>query len=131
MPDASSTPQKILFVNHTGMVSGAERVLLVILDHLDRTRYEATVACPPETQLAQLVESRGIRFVSLPHVRARFTWNPFRLARYFRSYFNSIREFRQSPELRTADIIHATACEQACLPLLRPRDGGARHLARP
>jgi len=124
MPDASSTPQKILFVNHTGMVSGAERVLLVILDHLDRTRYEATVACPPETQLAQLVESRGIRFASLPHVRARFTWNPFRLARYFRSYFNSIREFRQSPELRTADIIHANSVRAGLLATFAARGMG-------
>lgn len=127
MDEASSTPQKILkvlYVNHTGMVSGAERVLLQILDHLDRSRVEPIVTCPPDTPLAQLVQDRGVMFASLPHVRARFTWNPLRLARYFRSYASSIREFRQSAALETADIIHANSVRAGLLATFAARGKG-------
>src|ERR1700674_5797238 len=109
MQKASFTAQKILFVNHTGMVSGAERVLLSILDHLDRTRFEAIVSCPADCPLAQLIEERGIRVAALPLLQARFTWNPLLFVKYLRSYFQAIRKFRQSPELKSADILHANS----------------------
>jgi L-malate glycosyltransferase len=115
MQKASFTAQKILFVNHTGMVSGAERVLLSILDHLDRTRFEAIVSCPADCPLAQLIEERGIRVAALPLLQARFTWNPLLFVKYLRSYFQAIRKFRQSPELKSADILHANSVRAGLL----------------
>jgi glycosyltransferase involved in cell wall biosynthesis len=98
---------KILFLNHTGRVSGAERVLLTILENLDRNRFELVVSCPEETELARLVHERDVPVVPFPHLEARFTWNPVLFIRYLVSYWRAIREFRKSPALRTADIIHA------------------------
>jgi len=37
---------KILFYNHTGEVSGAERVLLMILAELKRDQFEAQLLSP-------------------------------------------------------------------------------------
>ena len=124
MNEASSTPQKIVFVNHTGLVSGAEKVLLVILENIDRNRFEATVTCPPDTDLSQAVEKKGIKFSSLPHVRARFTWNPAKLLRYFRSYFDSIREIRRSGVLKNADLIHANSVRAGLLASFAARGTG-------
>lgn len=100
---------KILFVNHTGIVSGAERVLLTILDHLDRERFEPTVSCPLGSDLASLVRERNVPVVATPDLRARFTWNPVRMVQYLRSYFSAIREFRRAPFLKTATLIHANS----------------------
>jgi len=124
MNEATSTPQKIVYVNHTGLVSGAEKVLLVILEHLDRSRFEATVTCPPGTDLSQIIENKGVKFASLPHVRARFTWNPSRLWRYFRSYFNSIRDIRRSRVLESADLVHANSVRAGLLASFAARGTG-------
>jgi L-malate glycosyltransferase len=105
----------ILFVNHTGVVSGAERVLLMILENLDRKRFSAAVSCPPDSDLAGMVRERNVRVVTLPELKARFTWNPFHLLRYFRSYAQAIRTFRKSPDLRQADLIHANSVRAGLL----------------
>jgi L-malate glycosyltransferase len=100
---------KILFVNHTGIVSGAERVLLTILDRLDRKRFEPTVSCPLGSDLANLVREGNVSVVPTPDLQARFTWNPFRALQYLRSYFRAIRDFRRAPYLQTATLIHANS----------------------
>jgi glycosyltransferase involved in cell wall biosynthesis len=104
-----SRSMKILFVNHTGIVSGAERVLLTILDHLDRERFEPTVSCPLGSDLANLVRERNVPVVATPDLQARFTWNPIRMVQYFRSYLDAIREFRRAPFLKAATLIHANS----------------------
>jgi glycosyltransferase involved in cell wall biosynthesis len=109
------TPLKVLFVNHTGIVSGGERVLLLILDNLNKDRFAATVSCPQKSELAEMVAVRNIPVVDLPVVVARFTWNPVKLFRYLRSYFNAIREFRNSPSLESADIVHANSVRAGLL----------------
>jgi L-malate glycosyltransferase len=100
---------KILFLNHTGIVSGAERVLLTIIDHLDRQRFEPTVSCPLGSDLAGLVRERNVPVVATPDLRARFTWNPIRMVQYVRSYLGAIREFRRAPLLKTVTLIHANS----------------------
>ena len=70
---------KILFYNHTGQVSGAERVLQMILRGLDRDRYEGVVACPKESKLAELMSADGVPIRGLSLLEARFTWRPDRL----------------------------------------------------
>lgn len=100
---------KILFVNHTGIVSGAERVLLTILDHLDRERFEPIVSCPLGSDLAGLVRERNVPVVATPDLQARFTWNPIRVVQYLYSYLKAIREFRRAPFLKTATLIHANS----------------------
>jgi glycosyltransferase involved in cell wall biosynthesis len=100
---------KILFLNHTGIVSGAERVLLTILEHLDRGRFQPAVSCPLDSDLANLVREKNVTVLNFPNLEARFTWNPVRVAQYLRSYFRAIHEFRNHHSLKTIDLIHANS----------------------
>ena len=77
---------KILFYNHTGQVSGAERVLLMILARLDQRRFDPVVICPEEGPLLSMATSLGVPVQSVPGLEARFTWRVDRLLRYLKSF---------------------------------------------
>ena len=51
---------KVLFYNHTGTVSGAERVLSMILARLDRSRFEPIVVCPQDSRMMELAVAQGV-----------------------------------------------------------------------
>ncbi|HMJ27023.1 MAG TPA: glycosyltransferase family 4 protein, partial [Pyrinomonadaceae bacterium] len=99
---------KILFYNHTGQVSGAERVLLMTLAALDSS-IESVVLCPVDGQLIQLIDELGIRTAGLNPLAARFTWRPDRLIRYFASFARVIRMARVEVVRETPDLIHANS----------------------
>jgi glycosyltransferase involved in cell wall biosynthesis len=99
--------QRILYVNHTGTVSGAERMLLHMLDVLDRERYEPVVMCPAEGELASLVDARGIYCVEMPALQARFTANPLSLAKYLRSFAAMIAALHREIRVLAPQGIHA------------------------
>lgn len=69
---------RILFLNHSSRVSGAERSLLDMLRHLDRTRFETIVAAPQDGDLPALVVRSAVPFHPLPLRRIRKTLNPLR-----------------------------------------------------
>lgn len=71
---------RILFLNHVSGVSGAERSLLDLLRHLDRTRFEPMVGAPPAGELEALLEPAGIPLLPLRLRRLRKTYNPLRCA---------------------------------------------------
>src|SRR5713101_9203836 len=100
---------KILFYNHTGQVSGAERVLLMILSRLDRGRFEPVVACPGEGRLIGIVRDLGIRTIGLEQLEARFTWRIGRLFRYLASFARVIRNARDLVIDEEPDVIHANS----------------------
>jgi L-malate glycosyltransferase len=110
-----STTTRILFVNHTGIVSGAERVLLLILDHLNRDLFEPVVICPEDGPLAELVRERQVPVVAIPSLSARFTWNPFRLVNYLHSYAKVIRAVRNIRHQNKIDLIHANSVRAGLL----------------
>lgn len=72
-------PDKILYVNHSAQVSGAERSLLATLAHLDRDRFAPTVACP-EGALADRARALGVAVAEAPLFRIKRERNPARLA---------------------------------------------------
>jgi glycosyltransferase involved in cell wall biosynthesis len=100
---------KILFYNHTGQVSGAERVLLMILARLDHRRFDPVVICPEEGPLLSMATSLGVPVQSLPGLDARFTWRADRLLRYLRSFFQVIRQLRRKVIHIKPDLIHANS----------------------
>jgi len=73
-------PARILFVNHVSRISGAERSLLDILRHIDRSRFEPIVALPPGGELTEALRQCGVRCLPLPLRRICKTTNPWRLA---------------------------------------------------
>lgn len=100
---------KILFYNHTGQVSGAERVLQMILSGLDRERYEPVVACPENSKLFESMNAAAVQTRGLRLLEARFTWRPDRLLRYLVSFAQVIRDARTLVIDETPDAIHANS----------------------
>src|SRR5437867_7251419 len=100
---------KILFYNHTGKVSGAERVLSMILAHLDRDQYQPVVVCPPASRMVKLAEQANVKTRGLTELEARFTWRLDRVARYLSSFVSVIRRARRIVIEETPDIIHANS----------------------
>src|SRR5438270_7569713 len=62
---------RILVANHTGSVSGAEVVLLRLLESL-RAEHAVAVACPDEGPLAEALERAAIARFSAPAFEASF-----------------------------------------------------------
>jgi glycosyltransferase involved in cell wall biosynthesis len=100
---------RILYVNHTGLVSGAEKVLIDILRGLDRTRYEPFVICPANGDLAGEVLNLGIEWLPMPSINARFAWRPDRILHAVAPLFKSIAGVRRQISLLAPDFIHANS----------------------
>jgi glycosyltransferase involved in cell wall biosynthesis len=100
---------KIFFYNHTGKVSGAERVLLMILAHLNRSTFESILACPADGPLSEMAAQLGISGSSVDVLRARFTWHPRYLVLYLKSFFSTIRRLRDQIIAKNPDLIHANS----------------------
>lgn len=100
---------KILFYNHTGQVSGAERVLLMILTRLDQNRFDHLVICPDQGPLLRMATNLGVAVQSVPALDARFTWRVDRLLRYLKSFFLVIRQLRRRVVSLKPDLIHANS----------------------
>jgi glycosyltransferase involved in cell wall biosynthesis len=99
--------QRIVYTNHTGKVSGAEKVLLGMLRGLDQTRYEPFVICPAEENLQSMLEHEGIPYATVPMLHARFTWRPSELLRYLSSFARLILATRKEIQRGDPDLVHA------------------------
>jgi L-malate glycosyltransferase len=101
--------RRIVFVNHTGKVSGAERVLLHMLHGLDREAYESVVLCPAEGDLQRMVAAKNVPYATTPELHARFTWRPDLLLRYFMSFVWAIADLRGQVMRFDPDFVHANS----------------------
>ena len=99
---------RVLFYNHTGEVSGAERMLLLILARLDRSAFEPVVVCPPGP-LEKLARDSGVGVETVPTLSARFTWRPDQLTHYSKSFLQIIRQIRRRVSQLKPDLIHANS----------------------
>ena len=102
----AGNPKTILFLNHTAKVSGAERVLLLLLRNLDRTSFVPYIGCP-EGNLADACAEMSIPRIAMPEMKARFTSNPLLLLRYIGSSIGNAGSFRKSLKTLRPDLIHA------------------------
>src|SRR5882724_10812681 len=109
LSDKLENELKILFYNHTGTVSGAERVMSMILDRLDREHFEPVVACPQNSRMMEMVQGLRVRTRSLPALDARFTWRLDRIIGYLISFARVIRCARRLVIDEAPDIIHANS----------------------
>jgi len=100
---------KILFYNHTGQVSGAERMLLMILARLNQRLFDPLVICPEPGPLLGMATSLGVPVQSVPVLGARFTWRVDLLLHYLKSFFLVIRELRRKIVRAKPDLIHANS----------------------
>jgi len=99
---------KILFYNHTGQASGAERLLLMVLARLDRQRFQPVVVCPRDGALMELAAELA-PVAPVESLQARFTWRPDYFIGYLRSFLLVIHSFRQNVLSIKPDLIHANS----------------------
>jgi glycosyltransferase involved in cell wall biosynthesis len=99
---------KILFYNHTGQASGAERLLLMILARLDRERFDPVVVCPEDGPLMKLA-AELTPVAAVASLQARFTWRVDHLLGYLRSFLLVIQQFRRKVISIKPDLIHANS----------------------
>src|SRR5262245_14510985 len=97
---------KIVFYNHTGKVSGAERLLLSMLERLETVEFAPVVLCPQDGPLAEMVAATGTPVETVTTLDARFTWRPDLLLRYCRSFYQVIADFRRQVVRLDPDLIH-------------------------
>lgn len=98
---------RIVYLNHTGLVSGAERVLVNMIKRLDREQYDPYVLCPEEGELYQLLVAEGATCNPTPPVQARFTW---RIGEMFKALFSlckAVVEVRRRLDRLDPDLVHA------------------------
>lgn len=99
---------KVLFYNHTASVSGAERVLLIIVSQLSKREFEPVVLCPSGDLQAE-VEAIGVPSLTVEPLEARFTWRPNLLFHYLASFVRAILSVRQKVKSIAPDLIHANS----------------------
>lgn len=104
----SSMKCRILHYNTTASVSGAEVVLLNILRGLDRSQFESILICP-EGALSEMAKENAVQVLHTPELKARFTWNPIRLARYCLSVVSIIPRLRSLVRTYRPDVVHANS----------------------
>ena len=75
----------VLFVNHAGRMSGAERSLLGLATSLDPARFRVGLACP-EGDLGEAARAAGLAHHPVPLRRLRRTIRPDRLVAYARAW---------------------------------------------
>jgi len=100
---------KILFYNHTGQVGGAERLLLTLLEQMDRSQFDSVLVCPAEGPLGQLANQTGVPTQTIDGLKARFTWRLDHLFQYLLSFARIILQLRKKVSNVEPDLIHANS----------------------
>lgn len=100
---------KIVFYNHTGKVSGAERLLLTAVTRLESVEFDRIMVCPADGPLADMAAEAGMAVHTVANLDARFTWRPAAFIRYGKSFVEVITEFRRKIVELNPDLIHANS----------------------
>ncbi len=109
---------RILFVNLEGRIAGAERSLLLLIEHL-RAQFAISVACPAASPLAAALGSMRIDSFGLDGPANRSSFSILGLAQWLRTSWRLIRIVLKAKP----DIIHANSFYSAVPSLLEALKG--------
>jgi glycosyltransferase involved in cell wall biosynthesis len=98
---------KVLYLNHTGAVSGAERSLLTLLDALPAD-IEGVVASP-DGELAAAVAQRGIAHRPIPGTDVSFRLHPLHTTRGLVDLARAARSVAALVRGERPDVVHANS----------------------
>jgi glycosyltransferase involved in cell wall biosynthesis len=113
---------RVLYVNQTAQVSGAERSLLTLLDGV-RREVDALVACP-EGELAAALRVLGLDPAAIPGTDASFRMHPVHTSRALVEIGRSSLALRGLVGRLNPDVVHANTTRGALICLtLRARGG--------
>jgi glycosyltransferase involved in cell wall biosynthesis len=110
---------RVLYVNQTSQVSGAERSLLALLDGLGDA-VSPVVACPPG-QLADEIVARGLPWREISGTRASFRLHPVHTARGLFDMGRSALQLRRIAKAEGVRLIHANTTRASLLAILTRR----------
>ncbi len=114
---------KVCYYNHTGKVSGAERVLFTLLANVG-PGFEITLVSPQTAPIRAFCLKHGIRHLPVDELKARFTMNPFLLITYFISGLRGVLQVGRLLREVGPDVIHANSTRAgivACLAMIGSR----------
>lgn len=100
---------KILFYNHQGKISGAERMILLILKRLNRSVFEPVMVCPETNGMSSETQKLDVPFRPIDQLEARFTMRPDKLLFYLISFIKTIWQLRAEIKTNQPDLIHAVS----------------------
>jgi L-malate glycosyltransferase len=113
---------RVLYVNQTAQVSGAERSLLALLRGLDG-QVEPLAACPAG-ELTELLRGQGVEPEPIAGTAASFRLHPLHTARGLLEIGRSALQVRRIAARLAPDLVHANTTRAALLALLaRDRRG--------
>lgn len=118
---------RVLYVNQTGQVSGAERSLLTLIGGLGDA-VEPCVACPPG-ELAEALRAAGIEPFPIAGTGASFRLHPLHTARGLFEIGRSALQVRRLVSRLRPDLVHANTTRAALLALVARRRSGPPVLA--
>ena len=113
---------KVLYVNHTSQVSGAERSLLILLEGLDGA-VAATVACP-EGRLSDELRKLGVKTVPIQGTHGSLRLSPWQTPLALVSLGRAAKRIRQAAEKADSDVIHANSIRAGISAGIASRLGG-------
>ncbi|MEN6544957.1 MAG: glycosyltransferase family 4 protein [Armatimonadia bacterium] len=99
-------PLRVLYVSETGVLGGAGKSLLRLLESLDPAQVQADVAAPDGAMIAA-ADELGIPGYPLPECRLRRTLNPLLLWRQLHHFLVFCRSLGSVCELLRPDLVHA------------------------
>jgi glycosyltransferase involved in cell wall biosynthesis len=112
----------VLFVNHTGLRSGAEESLLSLMAALP-SEVTPTLACPPGP-LATAAAGIGVQVVWLPEIEGSMRLHPTHTPRAVFALARSALSIRRIARRTGADIVHANSIRAGLSATLAARWGG-------
>ena len=119
---------KVLYVNQTGQMSGAERSLMTLLDGLAGS-VEEVLACPPG-ELSAAAVAAAIDAIPIRGTQASFRLHLVQTTRGLLDIARSARELRRIMSRTRPDLVHANTTRAALLALAARRRGGPPVIAQ-
>ena len=99
----------ILYVSHTSQLGGAERSLLLLIEHIDRARFNPTAVVPQAGPLTDKLDAISVPWRTARMARLKRTLNPARLCRTFTMWRRAISQIERLIGELGIDLVHANA----------------------
>jgi glycosyltransferase involved in cell wall biosynthesis len=113
---------RVLFLNHTSRVSGAERSMLTLLAGLP-DEVSSAMACPAGP-LAESVGELGVPVLAVPEVSGSLRLHPWHTARALIDIGQTAVALRRHARNVQADVVHANSIRAGVAAVLASRLGG-------
>jgi len=99
----------ILYLDNAGLMGGAQRTLVSILAHLDRSRFEPSLVAPAGSELEKAARDLGVEVHNIELKRFHRTINPAKLTAYLIDLKLKAKQLRDLLRTHSFDIVHANS----------------------